>query len=425
MSFALLCGESLGAGTDQSFDKYFPYEQYPKYSSTEESREQNQSTPDDLLGGIKNLSQEIQRSVKDVTQKRNLTCFGDPCLFQFFPLAYTRAESGFFGGVHINVTNIASQDPYSYAVKMQVIRSDSDQWVSTAKVDIPEINIRILKPRVKLRGSYSRSTEFRYTGQGLESYSLKNREDRDKRYSLKEKGAGATLLIPLAFYSQSHFGFYGSYDYNVVKNDPFVDSSILFSKKPEAYKGGTYRSLALGLYHDNRDNMSFARSGRFIELGFGVGALDDTPNIIYRANLADRRYHSKGRWTLAHRFTFDGLFGKVPFWEQRSVGGIDPIKDVSGSGLLKGAKGGRFHENIKVIEALELRIHQNEFRAYGQRGDLALIPLATEFGLLSRLGVWSLSSGLDILWNKSFLTRFYTSFSEDHWTFRLKFDQEF
>jgi|GEM_PF-1235220 len=414
------------AASNDDFEKYFPTDQYPSYSSTQEGKDSNEERPDNFVGGIKNLSAEIQKSVKEVAQKRNLTCFGDPCLFQFFPLVYTRPESGFFGGVRLNLTNISRRDPYFYAANIQIIRSDSKQWLTAANFDIPIADFKVFKPRVKLRGSYARSTEFRYNGEGSASYSFAKRPERDKRYSLNERSAGTTVLIPLWIYSKSQFGLYTSYDYSVVKIDPyFSNGSILFSQKPTAYEGGTYRSLGMGIYNDTRDSEFFTRSGEMLELGIGLGALDENQDVVYRANLSDRRYYSKGRWTLAHRLTLDGLFGEVPFWEKTSVGGIDPIRDINGSGLLKGAPDGRFHENIKLMEAVEVRLHQNEFKAFGQRGNLALVPIAAEIGLLGRLGVWSISTGLDILWNKSFLTRFYTSFSEGNWELNLKFTQDF
>jgi hypothetical protein len=53
------------------------------------------------------------------------------------------------------------------------------------------------------------------------------------------------------------------------------------------------------------------------------------------------------------------------------------------------------------------------------------MPLAIDGGLLSRLFAWSLASGLDVVWNRSFLTRFYVAFTEKEWAMRLKFSQEF
>jgi hypothetical protein len=425
-AFFLIFFTMANARADTSFDVYFPRDQYPSMVENTSPFHQESQENATLAGDIKNLSQEIQRSVKDVAQKRNLTCLGDPCLLQFFPLAYSKPDSGFFGGLRVNLTNISRLNPYFYNSHIQIIRSDTDQWLSAFQLDIPEVNLKAFSPRLKLRGVYARSTEFRYTGEGAASKNENLRPDAEKRYSLNEKSAGATLLIPFKLYTETRFGLYSTYDYASVRNGPFVsEQSILFENKPYAFEGGIFRSLGFGIYYDTRNSETLTRSGEMFELGAAVGALDREGQVSYRINLIDRRYYSVKRWTLAHRLTLDGLFGKVPFWQKTSIGGIDPIRDVSGSGLLKGYAGGRFHEQYKILESLELRLHQNEYRALGQRGDLVLIPVAFEMGILSRLFVWSFSTGVDLLWNKSFLTRFYASYAEGDTSLSLKFSQEF
>jgi len=425
---AILWALVPAAHANGSFDAYFPRGQYPALTDLQTPETPDKGPRSGLVGEIKTLSTEITRSVKDVAQKRNLTCFGDPCLAQVFPLMYSKPNSGFFGGFRARLTNIWRQNPYLYALDAQLIRSDTSQWLASLNLDVPEIPVAGLRPRVKLRGSYARSTEFRYTGEGQESEILSRRPDADKRYSINEAAAGGTLLLPLRIREERKFGLYGSYDYSHSRNNPYENkaSSVLFAERPEAFRGGTFRAAGAGLFFDTRPTETFTRSGGMIELGANVGVLEERPRkFSYRLSMIDRRYQSRGRWTLAHRLSVDALMGKAPFWERAGVGGIDPIRDVSGSGLLKAHTGGRFHENYKFIESLELRLHQNDFRTLGMRGDLAVMPLALDVGFMSRLFAWSIATGFDVVWNRSLLTRFYVAFTEDEWATRLKFSHEF
>jgi hypothetical protein len=425
---AILVSQIPFAHANSSYDAYFPRGQYPELSDVQPTDRSGIAPKPGLVNEIKTLSKEISDSVKEVAQKRNLTCFGDPCLVQIFPLMYSKPDSGFFGGFRARLTNISRQNPFLYIINTQVIRSDSAQWIAAVGVDVPQIELGLVRPRLKLRASYARSTEFRYTGAGPDSFVLSKRPDEDKRYSINETAAGGTLLLPLRSVDDRSFGLYGSYDYSRARNNPFESptNSLLFNLKPEAYQGGTFRSVGFGLYLDTRPTETLTRSGGALELGATVGMLESDPKkFSYRFTLIDRRYQSRGRWTLAHRLTMDGLVGDSPFWERAGVGGIDPIRDVSGSGILKAYTGGRFHEDFKFLESLELRLHQNEFRIVGLRGDLTIMPLAIDGGLLSRLFAWSLASGLDVVWNRSFLTRFYVAFTEKEWAMRLKFSQEF
>ncbi len=407
-----------------SFDAYFPRGQYPALIDV--APEAPPSSPrESLLGDIKVLSSEIQKSVREVSQKRNLTCFGDPCLFQAFPLLYSKPNSGFFGGFRANLTNISRRDPYFYVINTQVTRSDTQQWLATVNMDVPQVRLGPLEPRFKLRGSYARSTEFRYVGEGRASYDLNKYPDGDKRYSLRETAAGGTVLAPLVVRPASKFGLFATYDYSSVRTDPFGRDTLLYRLRPEHFRGGTFRSVGVGLYRDARPTETFTRNGEMIEAGVSTGRLDASGEVSYRVTVVDRRYQSVRRWTLAHRLTADGIFGASPFWVRSGVGGIDPVRDVSGSGILKAYSGGRFHEKYKLIESAELRLHQNEFRALGLRGDLAIMPLGFDVGFLNRLFAWSVATGFDVLWNRSFLTRFYAAFTETEWALRLKFSQEF
>ncbi len=407
-------------------DKYFPRDTYPKVEEVSESNSDEINADQTLYSEIKVLSKEIQKGVKTVAKRRNMTCLGDPCILQGFPLLYSFPESGFFGGVQANLTNIANQDPYKYSANLRLVRSDTSQWLVQANFDIPEINILKLKPRLKLRGSFFRSTEFQYAGQGSRSKELAQSEYSRLRYSLEDLRGGFTTLIPIHLYKNAKFGTYVSYDYATLETSNYsTNGSILYDEHPFGYEGGTFRVIGLGLYYDTRKTEVLTREGDMQEWGLYAGSEESSKATSYRMTLIDRRYFSKGRWTLAQRLTLDGVFGLAPFWILSSVGGVDPIRDVSSSGILKGYPGGRFHEKIKVIESAELRIQQNDFVALGQRGQLSYMLGAIDLALFNELFAWSFATGVDLFWNKSFLTRLYFSYGQSDWAIRLRFSQEF
>lgn len=405
-------------------DRYFPRQDYPSLEVTGESQDQQQNNK--LVQDIKSLGKELQRSVKTVSKRRNVNCFGSPCLLQGVPLLYSEQDIGFFGGVQARLTNISNENPYLYSIGFRVVRSDTREWLTSTNIDIPSVDLGWFKPRIKLRGSFFQSTEFRYAGQGQEAIGSFDSSFNRLRYSLRDLRGGTTWLFPIHESNSNKIGLYFSFDYAFVDaSDRGDEGSLLFADRPFAFDGGTLRTVGVGLYADSRESEFLTRKGEMLEWGFTVGLFEETGALSYRLTLIDRRYFTAKRITVAHRLSLDGVFGTAPFWELSAIGGIDPIRDISASGVLKGYPEGRFHEKIKVLESLELRIHQNDFRALGQKGQLALMPLAIDLGLLNSVFAWSLASGVDIFWNRTFLTRLYVAYSKLETSLRLRFTQEF
>lgn len=420
----LFCEPSQASQEPQSeLDSYFPRQDYPSLEAPFETHDQSDNK---LVQDIKSLGKELQRSVKTVSKRRNVNCFGSPCLLQGVPLLYSEEDIGFFGGVQARLTNISKEDPYLYSIGLRVVRSDTREWLTSTTIDIPKADFGWFESRIKLRGAFFQSTEFRYAGQGQEARGTFENSFDQLRYSLRDLRGGTTWLFPIHESQYNKIGFYFSFDYAFVDtNDLGEAGSLLYVDRPFAYEGGTQRTVGLGLYTDSRESEFLTRKGHMTEWGFSMGHFEETGALSYRLTLIDRRYFSAKRITLAHRLTLDGVFGTAPFWELSAVGGIDPIRDISASGVLKGYPEGRFHENIKAIESLELRIHQNDFQALGQKGQLALMPLGVDLGLINTFFAWSLASGVDIFWNRSFLTRLYVAYSKLETSLRLRFTQEF
>jgi hypothetical protein len=424
-SLAALSLAALGAGA-QSFSTYLPFGHYPSMEDKQSEAYSELNGDATLAGEIKDFSREVGKGVSYFAQRRNLSCFGAPCRYQFIPLLYSKPNSGFFGGVRANMTNFSRQDPYTWVADLQLVRSDTKQWLSYAAVDFPRIEWLPFQPRLKLRGTYAKSTEFRYYGQGDDQIEAFGVPDAEARYSLISYGVNSTLLLPLYRDEPKIWGFYVQFSTTRNTIDRFEDGdSLLFEAQPTGIRGGFSSVLGGGFFWTDVDRELLARRGQSLELG-GLAGGNPLGNYQFRRiSLVDRRYISWKRLTLAHRLSGDAVIGNAPFWELAGVGGIDPIASVAGSGLLPGYPPGRFHAAYKAIESVELRVHHNVIRAWNQYIEPITIPLAASGAVLGRKIAWSTSIGAQLLFNKSFLTRVYLNRSAEDWSANLRFGQEF
>jgi hypothetical protein len=411
----------------QSFSTYLPWGHYPSMETRQKDPYAEFDEDATLAGEIRDFSKDLSAGVRYVAQRRNFSCLGAPCRYQLIPLLYSKPNSGFFGGIRANMTNISRQDPFTWVGDLQLVRSDTRQWLSFASIDFPRIEWLPFEPRLKIRGTYAKSTEFRYYGQGEVAQDAYKVPDSDARYSLISHGVNSTLLLPLSRSDPRTWGLYVHFSTTRNTIDRFQEgSTFLFDTRPTGIKGGFSSVLGGGFFWTNVDRELLARKGQSLELGV-LGGGNPLGNYQFRrATLVDRRYISWKRLTLAHRLTGDAIFGNPPFWELAGVGGIDPLTSVAGSGLLPGYPPGRFHALYKVIESIELRVHHRVFRALNQYIEPITIPFAASgayFG--DEQFAWSGSVGAQLLWNKSFLTRVYLNRSAEDWTMNLRFGQEF
>lgn len=398
-----------------------PYGIFPHVDSIQENDNPNSSLKDD----VKDLGIAFRETVQSFAARRNFNCLGRPCLVQAFPLLYSRPNSGFFGGIRGNVRDISRQEPPHWILNGLLIRSDTNQWISFAALDFPRIDALPFRPRFKLRGAYNRSTETRYFGIGRENDTARLRPDEDLRFGLEEKSFHSSLIVP-AFEVQDHrVSLFGSFDLASLKPSRFQSVSVLFESAPLGLSGGKSASLALGLLVDSRDRENFPRNGWALEIAGSVAGNPSGDFPFQRFSVVDRRYFSHRKSTFAFRTTLDSLWGEVPFWELEKVGGIDPLRDISGSAILRGFRGGRFHERFKLIESTEWRVTLNPRRIFGQYTELTIMPLGIDVAQLGVVRALSVNSGIDFYFNRSFLMRFYVSRADSATTFALGFDQEF
>jgi len=406
--------------------EYLPFGDYPHIDGIVRKEQKIQS----LQKEVDVLRSKMEQTVRTFATHRNMTCFGDPCLFQIFPLAFTkRRNQEFFGGLRAKITNITRRNPNLWSLDLYSVRSDTQQWVNRLSLDIPKIEWLPRQPRLKLRLNQVRSTETRYYGSGssfIENKSLLN--DHDLRYAINEVNFQSSLLVPLFKLQDQQIGIAAQFSSTKHRPSAFaeIENSKLFQDAPFGVSGGISSRAGAGLYIDSRDQETFSRTGWLLEFFFENAGPPLGEYSFKRLTLVDSRYASRGRFTLANRITIDSFIGKeVPFWELRSVGGIDPISDVSGSLILRGYSNGRFHERIKISNSSELRYQLDTRRIFGLLTDTVLMPAAIDVARLGMQNAVSFTTGTKFLFNKNLQVQTWLSFSDFTKDIYLEFGQAF
>lgn len=404
-------------------EDFLPFGNFPHIAGTSTE----QTDPGSLGHEVKNLGTRVQDTVKTFASYRDTTCFGGPCAFQAFPMMYSKANSGFFGGFRAKLTNISRTDPYLFSLETGIIRSDTQQWITFLAGDFPAISFLPLHPRFKTKGFYSRTTETRWYGAGETYDDVIRGLDQNYRYSLSEIGINNSLIIPLFEFSRQKIGLFTTFNSinHAPKSYAAEGNSKLFIDHPRGYKGGISSHIGMGLLIDSRDRETLTRQGSSLEIAAEYSRPPFGQYDFRRLTLIDRRYFSTGRVTIANRSTLDGIIGYEPFWELSSVGGIDPIMDVSASQILRGFPNGRFHEKFKLINSTELRIELNPVKLFGLLTQFILTPFAADLGRLSEHTAASFTTGTRILFNRNFLVQVSSSYSKDQRSVHLSFGQDF
>jgi hypothetical protein len=401
-----------------------PYGVFPHLRTVEEAPR----ATEDLGTEIKDLSKRVTSTVRTMANRRNVSCLGDPCLVQAFPLLYNSRGSGFFGGVRAKLTNIRRNEPNLYSVDALLVRSDTRQWNVSLGVDFPRIDSLPLDPRWKVRTNYSRSTETRYFGIGRSSEIQTRRPDDQVRYALQEQGFQTSFLFRAGRIGDTEVRLFTLL--SVIRHKPSELSPSIPSKLYEdnplgARQGGISARTGFGALIDRRDSEVLSRRGWATETSVEIARPPVGDFSFERFSFIDRRYFTRGRYTLAFRSSFDYLQGEIPFWELAGIGGIDPIRNVASSQGLRAYRYGRYHEKEKFMLNIDHRVHLASTRLFGQFLQTVLLPLAVDLGRLGEQNAWCVSSGINMLFNKNFLIRTFLGYAPTGYALRLSFGQEF
>lgn len=380
---------------------------------------------DGLNSEIKNLGNQIKSTVKTVTAKRSFSCYGQPCNIKAFPLMYTKRYSGFWGGARAKLTNDSRNDPYLYAIDLNVQRSDTQQSEIAIGFDLPRVQSVPYHPRLKLEFTALKNNEVRYWGQSEAAKYYENNLSKidQTRFNIEQYQIESLMSFRVAVIREQTYSVFGGFHSTTVNTSPFLEANKnqLYYEKPRAHKGGVGGAWTIGLISDSRDSEFLAKSGWMIEGGISVGGSPIGNFKFTRIFLNDRRFFSYKKSTLAHRLTFDVLSGDVPFWETKRVAGLQPVSDIASSDLLRSYFRGRFHETFKIVESLEWRYRLGKVWLFGLKPDMIFVPTALNFGQLGDSKAWSVSSGSYFAFSNSFLAQLFTGYSPTGWDFSLLF----
>lgn len=395
---------------------------HPHLNSMLDENDEDEQT---LNTEIKNIGKQIKSTVKTVTAKRSVSCFGDPCNIKIFPLLYQRRYSGFWGGFRSKFTNDFRTDPYLYALDINLQRSDARESEIGFALDVPRLLKIAYQPRFKLEFLALDTTEMRYFGRGDRGAFYEKNHDfiNQTRFQTEQVNLESLLAFRIAVLGDQTYSLFGGFHMISLRTDRFhsLADNQLYADQPLGYRGGVGGSWTLGLVADSRDSEFMARQGWMFEGGVSLGGAPVGNYRFWRIFFNDKRFFTYKRSTIAHRLTFDVLSGNVPFWEFKRVAGTQPIADISASDILRSYYRGRFHEPIKIVESLEWRYHAGRIWLFGLRPDLITVPVAVDFGKLGDVNAWSVSTGAYFAFTKSFLAQVFTGYAPSGWDLSLLF----
>lgn len=193
------------------------------------------------------------------------------------------------------------------------------------------------------------------------------------------------------------------YYVDIVKGYP---NSRLLEELPDA-EGVTRRGYVRGgLTWDSRDNDWSPREGSLVDVTFdAAGVYTGSSSNWGRFHATARNYWSLGTSSylvLAHRVTFDTLWGAPPLMTIGEFGGLFPIEAYGGVFVGRGFGRRRFLGKHKATAGVELRFAPVEFKILRHTLGIGL-ELFTEVGAVSQrldalLKHVYVSGGTGLLW---------------------------
>ncbi len=145
------------------------------------------------------------------------------------------------------------------------------------------------------------------------------------------------------------------YNVDVIKA---YENSQLLRENPEMQGVVRRGILRGGLTWDSRDNDWSPRQGSLTDVTFDAsGKYTGSSQGWGRFHATTRHYWELGtsHMVLAHRLTFDALWGQVPLLTLGEFGGLFPMDAYGGAWVGRGFTRKRFIGNIKATAGLELR----------------------------------------------------------------------
>ncbi len=150
---------------------------------------------------------------------------------------------------------------------------------------------------------------------------------------------------------------YSGVFYNVDVIKAYANSQL--ERELPGAQGVVRRGIVRGgLTWDSRDNDWSPREGSLTDVTFDASGKYTGSSVGWgRFHATTRHYWSLGtsQMVLAHRVTFDGLWGQAPLLTLGEFGGLFPMDAYGGAWVGRGFTRKRFIGNFKAVAGLELR----------------------------------------------------------------------
>lgn len=226
---------------------------------------------------------------------------------------------------------------------------------------------------------------------------------------------------------------YTGISYHGDRIRPYEGSKFAEERPYEA--GWTRRGVVrVGLVWDRRDNEAYPRRGVLHDVTVdGAGPWTGSSQGWGRLSATLRHYWTLGTpsLVLAHRLTFDSLWGDAPFVPLGDFGGLIPVDGIGGMTVGRGWMRRRFVGKHKAYASVELRFDPIEFKlrrktvGIGMKGyvDMGMVA-QTLTGLPNQLLV-SGGPGVLLIWDRFAVIRLEGGFSRETAGFYLMTEHAF
>lgn len=226
---------------------------------------------------------------------------------------------------------------------------------------------------------------------------------------------------------------YSGLTYHVDRIRPYEDSRFA---EERAYDAGLTRRgvVRLGFVWDRRDNESNPRRGALHDVTVdSAGPFTGSSQGWGRFSATLRHYWTLGTpsLVLAHRLTFDSLWGDPPFMPLGDFGGLIPVDAVGGMTAGRGWMRRRYVGKHKAYASVELRFDPIEFKlrsktvGIGMKGYVDLGMVAQTISQLPSHLLVSGGPGVLLIWDRFAVIRLEGGFSRETAGFYLMTEHAF
>jgi outer membrane protein assembly factor BamA len=390
--------------------------------------------------GIAQDFSDMSSGMKSAVQKHHFTLGEHPYSVQGLPIIYTSKSTGFNLGARLSLTDLKTQNPYSFNLTLQYWVTDRGGKNHQISLDIPQFFSR--RWRVRFSYTYPEAIDQNYFGIGNTSIFNKDlvspgNPNFISRTYYQYKFAYPRFSFDIAYkFLKDRMSIYTgiSLDRATIRTINNDGRSKMYTERPYGYRGGKTNYLKLGLKYDTRDypinpSRGIVLAGTYTDHGAFIGS--DYP--YSNANLTYMGFFSIWKYfVLAHRVMIDQAWGDTPFFALAGFKSYNDYEGLGGDDTLRGAPTYRYIDNLKFINQLELRTKFYNGKVFGQHLELFVIPywdMGKVWDRNKKMNLndihHSLGGEFRFTWNTTFIASFHMGFSKESFSTGLSFGESF